>query len=219
MNRQQVVLAGLGLLVIVILFFMFVFRPKQEEIADLEAQLDEAVAQEATLEAQIAALEEIRSRAPEIEADLAKIESIVPREQALPSALRQLQLAADDSGAVLVTVTPGRPVALEAEATAPAVEGPPTGLAELSVSLVVEGSYFQLVDFLRRIEDPAIVPRGITWSTLTVATTEYPTLTANLAGRMFAVLPLPAAEVPPAVEGTEPPTEPDVDATVEEEAA
>lgn len=215
MNRQQVILAVLGILVILVLFYMFVFKPKQEELAEIEVQIEEALAQEAALESRIATLEEVRARAPEIEASLATAESIIPREQALPSALRQLQLAADDSGAELLSVTPGRPVALEGEIPE---------LAELSVTLVLDGSYFQLVDFLRRVEDPAITPRGITWSGLTLAATEYPTLTASLSGRMFALLPAPiTTDVVPDGAATDPPAdvdaEADVEVTVEEDAA
>lgn len=211
MNRQHLVLAVLGLLVILVLFYMFAFKPKQDEIAEIEVQIEESLAQEATLESRIATLEEVRARAPEIEASLATAESIIPREQALPSALRQFQLGADDSGVELVSVTPGRPVA---------VDGEVPELAELSVTLVLNGSYFQIVDFLRRVEDPAITPRGVTWSGVTVVATEYPTLTASLTGRMFSLLPIPAT---PDVLTTEPPadagTEADVEVTVEEDAA
>lgn len=217
MNRQQMLLGVLGVIVILVLFYMFVFNPKQEELAEIETEIEEAIAQEAALEVRIASLEEVRARAPEIEASLATAESIIPREQALPSALRQLQLAADDAGAELTSVTPGRPAGTEGEIAE---------LAELTVNVVLTGSYFQLVDFLRRVEDPAITPRGIIWSGVTISAAEYPTLTATMSGRMFALLPAPPAVevVPePGAVATEPTTdetpEPDVEVTVEEDAA
>lgn len=216
MNRQQTLLGVLGVIIILVLFYMFAFKPQQEELAEVEAEIEEALAQESSLEARIATLQEVRARAPEIEAALATAESIIPREQALPSALRQLQLAADDAGAELTAVTPGRPVETEGEIAE---------LAELTVNVVLSGSYFQLVDFLRRVEDPAITPRGIIWSGVTIAAEEYPTLTATMSGRMFALLPAPpAGEVPePGAVATEPATddatEPDVEVTVEEDAA
>ena len=47
-----------------------------------------------------------------------------------------------------------------------------------------------MVDFLRRIEDPAITARGIVWGTgsLTKDDADYPQLVGTVGGSMFAVL-------------------------------
>ncbi|MBW3659809.1 MAG: type 4a pilus biogenesis protein PilO [Actinobacteria bacterium] len=194
MTRQNAILSVLGVVLVLVLFYFFAFQPKNEEIAVIREEIDTAVAQQATLESRIAALQEVRLRAPEIEAALAAAESIIPRESALPSALRQLQLAADDSGVDLITISPGRPTV---------VEGAAPELALMTISVAIEGSYFQLVDFLRRIEDPAITPRGIEWNSGSLAPTVYPRLTVSLSGEMYALLP--AAPVP--VEEAPVPTE------------
>lgn len=205
MSRQQsVLLATIAVILVVVLFYVFGFKPKQDELARIEAETEEAIAQEAALEARIAELQVVRARAPEIEAALATAESVIPRDQALPSALRQLQLAADDSGLELVTLSPGRPIA---------IEGDLPGFAELNISVQANGSYFQVVDFLRRIEDPSIVPRGIVWASLNASVDEYPSLSVALVGRMFALLPepviVPEVGAPPA---------PDVDVDVDVDA-
>lgn len=200
MTRQTALLSALGVVLVLVLFYFFVFQPKNEELALINEDIDAAVAQQATLEARIAALQQVRLRAPEIEAALAAAESIIPREAALPSALRQLQSAADDSGVELVSVSPGRPAA---------VEGEIPELSVLTLSLAVEGSYFQLVDFLRRIEDPAITPRGIEWNSGTLAPGDYPQLVVSLSGQMYALLAAPPAAEPeaPATADTPAPTE------------
>ncbi len=106
----------------------------------------------------------------------------------------------------LLSVSPSRPSAAPGELAE---------LAEINLSLSVEGSYFQLVDFLRRIADPSITPRGITWSALAATPSEYPTLAISLTGKMFALLPAPVAAEPATPPATEAPT----DAPTEEEAA
>lgn len=207
MTRQAAMLTALGVVLVLVLFYFFAFAPKNEELAVLHEDIDTAVAQQATLEARIAALQEVRLRAPEIEAALAAAESIIPRESALPSALRQLQLAADDSGVELTTISPGRPVA---------VPGEVAELSSIGVTIAIQGSYFQLIDFLRRIEDPAITPRGILWTSGTVAPADYPQLAISLSGQMYAVLPAPVA---PAPAETEADVNVDVDVETTEEAA
>jgi Tfp pilus assembly protein PilO len=210
MNRQVTLLVAVGLVLLVVVFYLFGWKPKSDEIAEIRAQTDDAVAQQALLESQIASLEDVRANAPEIEAALATAESLVPRDAALPSALRQLQLAADDSGTVLVSIAAGRPAA---------VEDVPE-LARVAVTITAEGSYFQLVDFLRRIEDPSITPRVVLFENVALSVDEHPTLTAALTGSMFAILPAPpAAEPAPEPEPTETEADVDVDVEVDEEAA
>lgn len=206
MNRQIALLGVLGVIVLVVAFYMLGFKPKQDEIAELEVQLEEAIAAEAQLDSRIRNLQEVRERAPEIEAALVTGEGIVPRSASLPAALRQLQLAADDSGTTLLSVNPARPAGVADPAT--------PELAQIALTVQVDGSYFQLVDFLRRIEDAAITPRGIKWIDLSLSLSEYPTLSASLTGRMYALLPepLPAVVV-------EEPADVEVDVTVEEDAA
>lgn len=215
MNRQATLLAVLGLVLLVVLFYLFGWKPRSEELETVRIEIDDAVAQQAQLEAEIASLESVRATAPEIEAALAAAESLVPREAALPSALRQLQLAADDSGVALLSISPGRPVADE---IVPEV-------ARIALSLSAEGSYFQMVDFLRRVEDPTITPRVILFENATVSITEYPTLSMALSGFMFAILPAPPAPEPtetatPApTDGTTPvPTESPTPTAMEEAA-
>ena len=201
--RQQTLLVGaLGAVLVIALWWMFLFSPKQDELAEVQAEIDAAVTQQATLQSQIRTLQEVRNDAPQLEADLVATETIIPREAALPSAIRMLAQAADDSGVSLVSITPGRPSQL--------VDGP-EGLAEIGVAIALDGSYFQIVDFLRRVEDPAIVPRAFLWEGMTLAIDEYPSLAGTLTGRMFALLPaVPAAVVPdadtPAPTATETPS-------------
>lgn len=198
MSRVNALLAGLGAVLVIVLFWLFLWSPKTEEIEQTQTEIEAARTQQATLRTQIARLEDVRARAPEIEARLAAAESIIPRDVSLPAMVRQVQLDATDSGVELMSISPGQPVAFSEELA---------NLARIPLSLQIQGSYFQIVDFLRRVEDPAITPRGIKWDSLNVIEEEYPVLLAVVGGEMYAVVPdLPVVQDAPG-EPTPGPTE------------
>lgn len=196
MNRIQVLLATIAGLLVVVLFFVFVFQPQRDEVADIEAQVDQERQQQVDLQSEIERLRSVREDAPEVEAELAASEAIVPADAALPAALRQLQTAADESELTFESVTTTRPEA---------VEDAPGDLHSIQVSVQLSGAYFQVVDFLRRVEDPSITPRGLTWSGATIARGEYPTLSVTLDGSLYALIATPPPDEP------DPADEPDED--------
>ena len=142
-------------------------------------------------------MQAIRQDVTGIEADLAAYNTVITPDPGLPSLLRQLQTAANDSGLELQSVAPGEPAIL---AELPDIQS-------ISLAVEVSGGYFQLVDFLRRIEDPIIVGRGLLIDGLEVSLDEYPTLTIGLTGRIFTtgefgiVAEVPSEEPNPSTNG------------------
>jgi Tfp pilus assembly protein PilO len=197
MNRIAWLLVGLVGVLIVAMFYLFVFQPNREELAEVEERIALQEEQQQLLQAEIVRLESVRDTAPELEADLAAAETIVPRDPALPALLRQLQVAADESGITLLSIGTGRPVDLADETV--------RGLASINLSVQIEGGYFQVIDFLRRVEEPGITSRGVLWNNVTVSRNDdaYPALQFTLSGSSFAVLPQPVVEDPPPDPGTE----------------
>lgn len=224
MNRQTALVAALGALLILVLAFVFIVRPRQQEVAEIQTEIEEVRAEQGVVRTQIARLEEVRARSPEVEAALAAAESVIPRDDAkIPAAVRQLQMAANDSGADLASVALDRPADV-AELNEDEDVEVPEDLTSLSVTVTVRGGYFQIVDFLRRIEDPVVTPRALLWTNAAVSLEDYPTLNANLSGVMFAYLEdLPevddtATEAPDA-EGADAPDQSPTEGTTTEEDA
>lgn len=235
MSRLQVLLAVLAAVLVVVLFYFLMVQPRQDEILAIEEDIDVQLELQRELTAERNRLRSVRERAPEVEADLVTAAAVLPPAPEVPEFLRQLDLAAEDSGVLLRSVAPQRP-----QQVADAEEG----LSELPFTVQVEGTYFQIVDFLRRIETPTLSPRGVMWDDLSVAYLdgqddedielgESPPLAAVVSGRVFALLPQPPSEEDP-TQPVEPddtdqldedggPTEDtadvevDVDATVEDE--
>jgi Tfp pilus assembly protein PilO len=205
MKRQVLLLMIVAALLVVILFFLLLFQPKRAELAEVEDRIADQQAQQAQLTGERNRLRQVREDAPGAEADLAAAEAVIPRDPALPSALRQLQLAADESGLILQSVSTSRPVPTDTGTD---------GLVRIPTNLEVLGSYFQIVDFLRRVEDPAISPRGVRWVSMTITRDEDPILAATMTADLFAVL---AAPPPPPAEDAEADEDADVEVDIEVE--
>ena len=195
MKRSQILLASLAAILLIAVFYVLLFQPARDEVALLELQIADELQAQAGLSQEIARLRTVREQAPEVEAELATAEAIIPRDASLPAALRQLQLAADESGVVLQAVSTTRPAV---------VTDAPEGLSRIAAEVQLVGGYFQVVDFLRRVEDPAISARGLAWDNATLARgEEYPELNVALSGSLYALIavpPPPEVETPP-VEG------------------
>jgi Tfp pilus assembly protein PilO len=208
MTRTMVALSVLGAVLLTVVFWLLLWSPKQDELDQALVDIETVRSQQVQTESRILALEGVRERAPELEAEHVAGEAVLPRDAALPSALRQLQTAADEAGATLVSVSPGRPVA---------VEGGDATLGQIPVNVELHAGYFQAIDFLRRMEDPTISPRGLTWSNLDMSIDEYPTLIVTLAGQLYAQLPAPPAPAEeaqdPAEDGADAEASVDVDET------
>ena len=182
MNRQTILLSALGAVLVLVAFYIFLFQPKQDEIATVRDEIDTTVTLQTAARNEIQRLQAVRANAPRLESQITSAQAVVPTSNSLPGTLRALQMAADDSGVILTSVAPGRPELLEGATV--------EGLSHLYLSVGFRGSYFQMVDFLRRIEDPAITARGIVWGTgsLTKDDADYPQLVGTVGGSMFAVL-------------------------------
>ena len=137
---------------------LLLVRPTRQATAEARADRDAAVAQSQSLRDQIAALEARKPKEAELktQAELAKAE--FPTTPALPGLVDALQDAASLSGVELGTVSPTTPKASTVNSL----------LAEITTTVNVNGGYFEIQDFLVRLEnlvkgsDPArVAPRSV----------------------------------------------------------
>jgi type IV pilus assembly protein PilO len=133
--------AGIGALVVVGLVVFFLVLPKMGQVSDANADLEAAQAQQATLESQLAALEQAELAAPEAKATIQDVEEQIPPTADEPGLLLLMKNAAAQSAVTLSTLTPGTPTL---EAT--------SGLSTISLAVTASGNYFQLTEFLYTIE-------------------------------------------------------------------
>lgn len=183
---------GLGVLAAVVVitaawWFAF-YSPANEQQTALEAETASLVAQQGQLQTQLAQLMDIRAREVEIRADITRLEQFIPTNPGQASLIRQVQQAADASGVTIITVAFAEPMIVDG---APAPSQPGLALGSLTATGSIQGGYFQIVDFFRRLE--VEVARAILLKQVMLEEGEqgFPSLTANFTADVFALITLP----------------------------
>ena len=157
-GRRAIIVAGAGAAILAALLVMFLVLPKLSEVTTAEQDLEEAQAQQTTLQARLAALRQAREAAPQNQAAIQRVDQQVPPTADLPGMILLLRNAATSSGVQVLSLTPAAP--------APAPEG---DFSTISVSASGTGSYFSIVDYLYSIET---LPRAATVETVDMAPAE-----------------------------------------------
>ncbi len=135
------IVAVVGAVLVVLLAYMLLIRPRQSELTDVEAE----VAQEENLTVQLAAdldrLRDLQRNAPKLQAELERIRDLVPQDHEVANFLFQVNAAANASGVEFLQISPELP------------KSPPEGaaLAEVRITIGGSGGYFAIQDFVRRL--------------------------------------------------------------------
>jgi hypothetical protein len=153
-RRQELVLAVVAALLVMITATLLLIRPARQATAQAHADRDAAVNESQTLRDQIKALEALQPSEAELRAKANQAKAEFPATPALPGLVDALQEAASLAGVELDSVAPAAP---RASTTTPQ-------LAEITATVTVSGGYFEIQDFLVRLEnlvkgsDPGRVP-------------------------------------------------------------
>jgi Pilus assembly protein, PilO len=152
--RRELLLAGVAGVVVLIVATLLLIRPTRQATAQAHADRDAAVSDSQSLRDEIKALEALKPNEAELRARASQARAEFPATPALPGLVDALQDAASQAGADLDSVAPAAP---KASTTTPQ-------LAEIATTVTVSGGYFEIQDFLVRLEnlvkgsDPGRVP-------------------------------------------------------------
>ena len=196
--KQWVALTALGSLAILAAGWFLLISPKHGEASDLKAQAATQITANSSLAGQILMLKAQAKDLPKQQARLAAVAAKIPDNPNLPALVRSLTQAADDTGVVLVSLSPSAPTAVAppvAAAPVSAAAAPGAGvtaakpaaasaasagtLMAITVNANVVGSYFQVEQFLDRVES---LSRAMKVTTLTVAPGANPLTAAATTG-------------------------------------
>jgi Tfp pilus assembly protein PilO len=153
-RRQELILAAVGAVVVLTAGVLLLVRPTKQATAQARADRETAAAESQTLRDQIKALESLRPKEAELRAQATLAKGEFPATPALPGLIDALQDSANLAGVELGAVAPAAPKASTANPK----------LAEIVTNVTVSGGYFEIQDFLARIEnlvrgtDPGRVP-------------------------------------------------------------
>ena len=179
--RRRYALAAVAGLAIVLIFFVFILKPKLNEITEVRDQVEQQQDQAQSLRITLARLREAQRQQPQTQARLAVFDRLLPTTPDLPAMIRQLQTAASASGMDLVSIAPSPPANLTGA----------TGVQTISVNILVRGGFFRLETFLTRLEDlqRVVEVTSISIAPETDTLTGLTTLSSTLSFRMYVVQP------------------------------
>ena len=142
-RRNELVLAGIGVLLVLVAAALLLVRPTRQATAGAHAERDAAISESQALRDQIKALEALKPTEAELKAKATLAKAEFPTTPALPALVDGLQDAASLSGVELGTVAPSTPTASTANPL----------LAEITTTVDISGGYFEIQDFLVRLEN------------------------------------------------------------------
>lgn len=186
-TRQWTALGAAAVLSVLSLGWFLVISPMRGEAAELVAATEAQQLHTAALTSQLQVLRAQAAELPAQQARLAELQQELPETVALPDLIRLLTAAADEAGVELTSISPSAPVANGT-------------LAEVPLALTVDGTYFNLQQFLGALED---LPRAFLIAGFSLAPQgdDSTELQLSLNGKVF-TQQLPngpaAATVPPA---------------------
>ena len=180
-TRRQLVIAGVVAVVVTVLFFMFLLKPKMNDISKTRSDVQTAKSEQDTLNTQLAHLKDVKKNAPETMAKLAALSEYVPSTPDLPSFIQQVQDAATSSSIDLQSIAPSPPASVTGS----------SGVQTISVTLTCQGGFFRIEDFLSRLEN---LPRALEVHAISLSPIQSPvsselSLSSTISLTMFVAAP------------------------------
>ena len=139
-GRRAPILAGVIMVVIAVLAFLFVVNPKRAQVSEAETTLEAAQEEELTLVAQQASLEQAEAEAPANRKIIRQVEQQLPPTADPQGFILLLKNAAVKAGVDLTQQAIGNPSAGD------------TGITTIPISISLTGSYFALDEYLFQLE-------------------------------------------------------------------
>ena len=165
-ERNLIILGALAIVLLLVAFYFLLLSPLLGRLEDADQQREAREAQLAQLEAQVAALEEVRSNSPEIERQLLELSKRIPTQPEIPTLTIQIEEIARASGVTQLSLVPGTP-------------SPPPGGGDYTVQPITmsfEGTYEELQEFLGLTDDLArlVTVNDVTFEPSEEGTTAQP---------------------------------------------
>jgi len=139
-DRNILVVGLLIILLLLVGYYYLILDPLLDRLGERNEDRSAKEAQLADLRQEVAELEAVQRNAPETERQLLELSKRVPTQPEIPTLVVQMEDVADAAGVTQLSIQPRTP-------------GPPPGGGDYSVvpiTMSFEGTYEQLVDFLRR---------------------------------------------------------------------
>ena len=188
MNRRALIIGALATVVLVAAWYALLWKPRTHAVSQAKARQEAARQAQAPLEVEISRLKALQRKDPETRARLAALRDAIPDDPNLAQFILDTNDAATRAGIDFVSIAPALPgpytavgPAQSTQTTRPATaSGAPP--AQVTVALQIGGGYFQVLDFINRLD---AMPRLVVTDTLAVSSDAQAHLTVSIQARMF----------------------------------
>jgi Tfp pilus assembly protein PilO len=200
MNRRVILFGAVAMVVVLAGWYLLLWSPTKTDLDNAKKRTEAAQSQNAQLEAEISRLRSAQRSEPLNRAKLESLRVAIPDDPGLGQFIIDVNDAASKAGIDFISIAPSEPKASTTAAvvtttttaagststtvasTTETTALPATGPAEVAIQMQVAGGYFQVVDFLNRLDR---MPRLVVTDSLNVSTDAAGRLTAGVTARMF----------------------------------
>ncbi len=138
-GREVYIITAVVAVVLIVAWYFLLLSPTRTKLSDLDSQVQAQQTALHTAQQDVVRLESYKKTAPQSRAEIVRLGKMLPESEGIPSLIIELTRTSAASGVDLNSITRGATVA-----------GTPFGLQ--SVTLQVTGRFFDVEDFLYRLE-------------------------------------------------------------------
>ncbi len=138
-GKEIYIIAGVIAVVLVVAWYFLLFSPTRQELSDLDDQIAADESALASAQQELALLQSYQKTAPQAQVDIMRLSRMLPEDEGIPSLIVDLTKTASLSGVKLNSISRGA-----------TTTGTPFGIQ--TITLAVAGEFFDVQDFLYRME-------------------------------------------------------------------
>jgi Tfp pilus assembly protein PilO len=139
-GKEIYIITAVVAVVLIVAWYFLLFNPTRQELSDLDQQVESAQSALNVAEQEVVRLESYKKTAPQSRAEIVRLGKMIPVSEDVPGLIIELTKTAEESGVSVTGITRGT-----------TSTGSPFGIQ--TVTLAVSGRYFDVEDFLYRIEE------------------------------------------------------------------
>lgn len=203
MSRRHLLIGAAAAAGVLLFWFLFLWSPQGSKLSDAKDRTEAAEREQQDLQVRIARLKALQQDEPQKRAQLESLRVAIPDEPNLAQFILDANTAANVSGINFLSISPSPPAAAGGVGTSgptppttPTAPGTPVAApAVINLQLSISGGYFQVVDFVNRLNG---LSRLVVIDSLNLATSGQATpgatgLNVSITARMFVRTAAPVA--------------------------
>jgi Tfp pilus assembly protein PilO len=139
-GKEIYIITAVVAVVLIVAWYFLLFSPAQRKISDLDTQIQSAQSALDMANQEVVKLESYKKTAPQSRAEVVRLGKMLPTSEGIPGLIIELSKTAEASGVSITSIARGTVTA-----------GSPFGIQ--NVTIQVAGRYFDVEDFLYRLEE------------------------------------------------------------------